>query len=67
LGKEQKVRDALAVALLFFFLIVTLAGLYMLDRGDRSSLATVLSVLGIVGGILSLAVAVSLILSNDGG
>jgi small neutral amino acid transporter SnatA (MarC family) len=67
LGREQKVKDVFAVALLLFFLIVTLAGLYMLNHGNRSTLATALSAVGITGGVLSLAVAVSLILSGDEG
>jgi succinate-acetate transporter protein len=65
LGKEQKVKDAFAVALLAFFLIVTFAGLYMLDRGNRSTFATVASVVGIMGGIAALVVAVVLILSDS--
>jgi hypothetical protein len=64
LGKEQKVRDAFAVALLVFFLIVAFAGLYMLDRGNRSTFATVASVAGITGGMVAMVVAVLLILGD---
>jgi hypothetical protein len=64
LGKEQKLKDAFAVALLVFFLIVTFAGLYMLDRGNTSTFAIVASVAGITGSIVALVVAVSLILSG---
>ena len=65
MGKEQNVKDAFAVALLVFFLIVAFAGLYMLDRGNTSTFAIVASVAGIVGGIVALVVAVSLILSDS--
>jgi len=65
LGKEQNVKDAFAVALLVFFLIVAFAGLYMLDRGITSTFAIVASVAGITGGIVALVVAVSLILSDS--
>ena len=67
MGKEQKVKDAFAVALLVFFLIVAFAGLYMLDRGNTSTFAIVASVVGISGGIVALAVAVVLILSDSEG
>jgi succinate-acetate transporter protein len=64
LGNEQKVKDAFAVALLVFFLIVTFAGLYMLDRGNSSTLAMIASVVGITGSLVALVVAVSLIPSD---
>ena len=65
LVEEQKVKDAFAVALLVFFLIVAFAGLYMLDRGNTSTFAIVAAVSGITGGIVALVVAVSLILGDS--
>ena len=65
LGKEQKAKDAFAVALLVFFLVVAFAGLYMLDRGNTSNFAAVASVIGITGGIVALVVAVWLILGDS--
>jgi small neutral amino acid transporter SnatA (MarC family) len=65
LGKEQKVKDAFAVALVVFFLIVAFAGLYMLDKGNTSTFAIVASVAGITGGIVALVVAVLLILGDE--
>jgi small neutral amino acid transporter SnatA (MarC family) len=65
LGREQKAKDAFAVGLLVFFLIVAFAGLYLLDRGNTSSFAIVASVSGITGGIVALVVAVLLILGDS--
>ena len=65
LTEEQKVKDAFAIALLVFFLIVAFAGLYMLDRGNTSTFAIVASVSGITGGIVALVVAVLLILGDS--
>ena len=62
---EQKVKDAFAVALLLFFLIVALAGLYMIDHGNESTLPTVLVAVGFIGGVVSLVIAVTLILGNE--
>lgn len=61
---KQKVKDAFAVALLIFFLIVMIVGLHSLDRMPTSNIAAVAAVIGIIGAIVSLFVAVPLILSD---
>ena len=61
---KQKVKDVFAFALLVFFLTVMIVGLYSLDRMHSSNIATAAAVVGIVGVIMSLFVAVPLILSN---
>ncbi len=64
---KQKVNDVFAVALLVFFLIVMFVGLYSLERMHSSSIALDVAVVGIVGVIVSLFVAVPLILSDGEG
>ncbi len=61
---EQKVKDVFAVALLVFFLTVMFIGLYSLEHNHSSSIALDASVVGIVGAVVSLFVAVPLILSD---
>jgi amino acid transporter len=61
---KQKVNDVIAVASLVFFIIVMFVGLYSLEHMHSSNIALDASVIGIVGVIVSLFVAVPLILSE---
>jgi len=62
---KQKANDVLAVAMLVFFLSVMFVGLYSLGKMHSSTIALDASVVGIIGTIVSLFVAVSLILSES--
>jgi len=62
---KQKANDALAAALLVFFLTVMIVGLYSLGKMHSSNIALDASVVGIIGTIVSLFGAVALILGDN--